>query len=91
MLSTDEEMTSLERRMTAMEGDSICAVGEGVAEAVDVAVDLFGGERDGCEGILDLVGYAAGDFFPGGLLLRAEEFGGVFEDEDVAAVDAGRA
>jgi hypothetical protein len=30
------------------------------------------------------VGDAAGDFFPGTLLLGAEEFGGVFEDEDVA-------
>ena len=34
------------------------------------------------------MGDAAGDFFPGGLLLRAEEFGGVFEDEHVAVVDA---
>ena len=30
----------------------------------------------------------AGDFFPRGLLLGAEEFGGIFEDEDVAVVDA---
>ena len=51
-----------------------------------MAVDLLGGERDGGERILDLVGDAAGDLFPGGLLLRAEEFGGVFEDEDVAVV-----
>ena len=54
------------------------------AEAVDVALDQFGVERDGGERVLDLVGDAAGDFFPGALFLRAEEFGGVFEDEDVA-------
>ncbi len=60
-------------------------------EAVDVATDLFGGERDGSEGVLDLVGDAAGDLFPGGLLLGAEEFGGVFEDEDVALVLAASA
>ncbi len=51
-----------------------------------MAMDLLGGEGDGRERIFDLVGDAAGDLFPGGLLLRAEEFGGVFEDEDVAVV-----
>ena len=51
-------------------------------------LDLLGGEGDGRERVLDLVGDAAGDFFPGGLLLRAEELGGVFEDEDVAEVFA---
>ena len=61
---------------------------EGDAEAVDVAVDLFRAEGDGGERILDFVGDPAGDFFPCGLLLRAEEFGGVFEDEDVAVVGA---
>ena len=89
MLSTDEVMTSLQRRMTAMEGGSTASAGsssDGVGEAVDVAANLLGGEADGGEGVLDLVGDAAGDFFPGGLLLGAEEFGGVFEDEDVALV-----
>ncbi len=62
--------------------------GEGGGEAVDVAADLLGGEGDGSEGIFDLVGDAAGDLLPGGLLLRAEEFGGVFEDEDVAEMVA---
>ena len=59
-------------------------LGEEGDEAGDVALDEFGVERDGGERIFDLVGDAAGDFFPGALLLRAEEFGGVFEDEDVA-------
>ena len=58
-------------------------------EAVDVAVDLFCREGDGGEGVFDFVGYAAGYFFPGGLLLGAEELGGVFKDEDVAEVGAG--
>ena len=41
ILSTEEEMTSLERRMTAMEGDSTCAVARVDAEAIDVAADLL--------------------------------------------------
>ncbi len=55
-----------------------------------MAADLLGGEGDRGEGILDLVGDAAGDLFPGGLLLCAQELGGVFEDEDVALVFARR-
>ena len=89
MVSTEEVMTSELRWMTAGELEStLCSASRGV-EAVDVAVDLFGVERDGREGVLDLVGDAAGDFFPGALLLRAEEFGDVFEDEDVAEMFAG--
>ena len=49
-----------------------------------MAANLFGAEADGSERVLDLVGDAAGDLFPGGLLLCAEQLGGVFEDEDVA-------
>ena len=65
--------------------------GEERGEARDVAANEFGVEGDGGEGVLDLVGDAAGDFFPGALFLRAQEFGGVFEDEDVAEVFAVRA
>ena len=94
MLSTDDVMTSLQRRMTATEGGSACRVAvrrDGVGQAVDVALNLLGGEADGSERVFDLVGDAAGDLLPGGLLLGAEEFGGVFEDEDVALMLAVRA
>jgi len=57
-------------------------------KAIDVAVNLFGGKGDGRERILDLVSDTAGDFFPRGLFLGAEEFGGVLEHEDVTVVAA---
>ena len=56
---------------------------------MDVALYELGVEGDGCERVLDLVSDAARDLFPGGLLLRAEEFGDVFEDEDVAEMLVG--
>ena len=56
------------------------------AEAADVSLNELGVERDGGEGVLDLVGDAAGYFFPGTLFLGAQQFGGVFEDEDIAAM-----
>ncbi len=62
-----------------------------IGEAIDVATNLFSAEADGGERVLDLVGYAAGDLFPGGLLLRAKQFGGVFEDEDIALMLAAQA
>ncbi len=80
-------MTSLQRRMTAIGGwldgrvrRGLC---DGVSQAVDVPANLLRAEADGGERILDLVGNAAGDLLPGGLLLRTEQFGRVFEDEDV--------
>src|SRR5207302_9618764 len=57
---------------------------EGGLDTGDVAVDLFRGERYRCERVFDLVGDAASDLLPGGLFLRTEEFGGVFEHEHVA-------
>ena len=65
-------MTSEQRRMMAGEGLSISCSAMRDGEAVDVAVNLLGGEGDGSERVLDLVGYAAGDFLPGGLLLGSE-------------------
>ena len=59
-------------------------LGEQGLEAADVALDELGVEGDGRERVLDLVSDAARDLFPGGLFLRAEELGDVFEDEDVA-------
>ena len=84
--------------MTAMDGGSGPVArrmrpdaGYGVGESVDMAANLLGTEADGCEGVLDLVGDAAGDFLPCGLLLRTEQLGGVFEDEDVPLMLAARA
>ncbi len=61
-----------------------------VGHAVEVAADALGGEGDGGEGILDFVGDALGYFLPGELTLGAEEFAGVFDDED-GAVTGGAA
>ena len=61
-------------------------VGRGSGSAIEHAAEAFGGEGDGGEGVLDLVRDAAGDFVPGGGFLGAEEFAGVFEDEDEAGV-----
>ena len=73
--------------MTAGEGDSTRRVLRAMpGEAVDVALDLLRAEADGGERILDLVGDAARDLFPGGLLLRAKQLGGIFEHEDVAVM-----
>jgi len=63
-------------------------LGENGGQARDVALDELRVERDGGEGVFDLMGYAAGYFFPGGLLLGVKELGYVFEDEDVAEVFA---
>ena len=62
--------------------DDAGGVGRG---AIDVAADVLGGEGDGRERVPNLVRDALRDFFPGGLALRAEEVGDVFEDEDEAA------
>ena len=88
IVSTEDEMTSLER------ADD----GEGVGfDLCDASVTprrsiwrriCSADERDGRERILDFVSDAAGDFFPGGLFLRAEKFGGVFENQDVAEMRA---
>ena len=43
--------------------------------------DALGGERNGRERILDLVGHALRHFFPGQLALRAQQFRGVFDDQ----------
>ena len=86
-VSTAELMTSLERRMTAMEATR-AGRRRGCAQAVDVAMDVLGGEGDGGERVLDLVRDAAGDLAPGGLLLCAEQLGGVLQHQDVAVVVA---
>ena len=67
-------------------GAGRCAICQIIGKTVDVAVNLLCAEADGGERILDLVGYAAGNLFPGGLLLCAKQFGGVFEDENIALV-----
>ena len=54
-------------------------------------MNLFRTEADGSKRILDLVGYAAGNLLPGGLLLRAKQLGGIFEDENVALMFAAHA
>jgi hypothetical protein len=62
----------------------------GVGKTVDVAANLLGAEADGSQGIFDLVGDAAGDLFPCGLLLRTEQLCGIFEDENVSLMLAFR-
>ncbi len=88
-------MTSLHRRITAIEGGSAelvrCAICQTVGKTVDVAMNLLCAEADGCEGVLDLVGYATGDLFPRGLFLCAKQFGGVFEDDNIALMLATQA
>jgi hypothetical protein len=81
MVSTDDEITSEERRM--MGGDAVSTprsesnvVSRVICRRMSSALSEMG--------VLDLVCYAASHFFPSALLLRAEKFRGVFEHEDVA-------
>ena len=45
-------------------------------------------QADGGERVFDFVGEAFGDFFPGGVALRVQEFGDVVDDDDVAVASA---
>ena len=74
--------------MTAGERDSMPLFCQQRLDTIDVAADQFGVERDGRERVLDLVRDAAGDLFPGALLLRAKDFGDVFKGDDVAKMVA---
>ena len=49
--------------------------------AVEMAADALGGERDGRERVLDLVGHALRHFLPRQLPLRAQQLGGVFNHQ----------
>jgi len=65
--------------------------GEQFGEARDVALDELGVERDGGERVLNLMRDAACDLFPGTLLLRVQQLGGVFQNEHVTEVVTGGA
>ena len=49
-----------------------------------LVAQALGGELDGGQGVLDLVGQAPGHLAPGGVALGGDEAGDVVEDDDVA-------